>query len=78
MLHYCKLFIRISLLSTIDLSREDDILFVTDKNFNFVYKTDNLSDFFKKYATELSAKNNYVVYDYYGTSGQGILYPVTL
>ena len=45
---------------------------------NFIYQTGEISSYFKKYAAELSLKNNYEVYDYYGTSGQGILYPVTL
>ena len=66
----------INLLSHIDLSAKGNILFVTDENFNFIYQTGELSDFFKKYTTELSSKNDYKIYDYYGTSGQGTLYPV--
>lgn len=68
----------INLLSHIDLSANGNILFLTDEDFNFIYQTGELSDFFKKYTAELSAKNGYKIYDYYGTSGQGILYPVAL
>ena len=68
----------IRLLNKVKLSEENNVLFITDSKFNFVYQTGALSDFFKKYASELSAYNNYNIYDYYGTSGQGTLYPVTL
>lgn len=68
----------IELLNKVNLHNEKNVLFVADENFNFIYKTGELSDFFKKYAKELSLQNNYVVYDFYGTSGQGTLYPVTL
>lgn len=68
----------INLLNKVNLHDVNNVLFIADEDFNFVYQTGKLSDFFKKYATELSIKNNYVVYDYYGTSGQGTLYPVTL
>lgn len=66
------------LLTKIDLYDSGNILFIADNNLNFIYQTGEISDYFKKYAAELSLKNNYEVYDYYGTSGQGILYPVTL
>ena len=66
------------LLTKIDLYNSGNILFIADNNLNFIYQTGEISDYFKKYAAELSLKNNYEVYDYYGTSGQGILYPVTL
>ncbi len=68
----------IRLLDKVKLSKDGNVLFITDSNFNFVYQTGELSDFFKKYTAELSAQNDYKVYDYYGTSGQGTLYPVTL
>lgn len=68
----------ISVLNKVNLSNDGNVLFITDKNFNFVYQTGELSDFFKKYTAELSAKNDYKIYDYYGTSGQGTLYPVSL
>ncbi len=67
----------ITSLNKINLSNDSNILFITDSNFNFIYQTNELSDFFKKYAAELSEKNNFEVYDYYGTSGQGILYPIS-
>ena len=68
----------VRLLDKVRLSEEENVLFITDQNFNFIYQTGELSDFFKKYTSELSAENNYKIYDYYGTSGQGTLYPVTL
>ena len=68
----------IEILGHIDLSDSSNILFITDEDFNFIYQTGELSSFFQKYTKELSAKNNYQIYDYYGTSGQGILLPVTL
>lgn len=66
------------LITKIDLYNSGNILFIADNNLNFIYQTGEISSYFKKYAAELSLKNNYEVYDYYGTSGQGILYPVTL
>ena len=66
------------MISKIDLYNSGNILFIADNNLNFIYQTGKISSYFKKYAAELSLKNNYEVYDYYGTSGQGILYPVTL
>lgn len=62
----------------IDLYDSSNILFIADNNLNFIYQTGEISDYFKKYAKDLSKKNNYQIYDYYGTSGQGILYPVIL
>ena len=67
----------INILNTIELSSENDVLFIANSSFNFIYQTGEISDFFKKYANELSADNQYRVYDYYGTTGQGILYPLT-
>ena len=68
----------IRLLDKVKLSEQGNVLFITDSHFDFVYQTGQLSDFFKKYTAELSSKNDYKIYDYYGTSGQGTLYPVTL
>ena len=68
----------IDLLDGIHLYADSNVLFITDKDFNFIYQIGELSSFFKKYAAELSSKNDYKVYDYYGTSGQGTLYRITL
>lgn len=68
----------IDLTTHIELNSNEDILFIADKNFDIKYNSNKLSAFFQKYVKELSAKNNYKVYDYYGTSGQGILYPIVL
>ena len=64
------------IINNIELNSKNDILFITDNTFKFKYQSGELSDFFKKYTKELSSKNNLRVYDYYGTSGQGILFPV--
>lgn len=66
----------INLLDTITLYSENDILFIVDDNFNFIYQTGTLSDFFKKYTAEIATSNNNHIYDYYGTAGQGTMYPV--
>lgn len=68
----------IDVLSKVKLTSSHDVLFVTNSNFDFIYQTGELSDFFKKYASELSIKNDYKIYDYYGSSGQGTLYKTTL
>lgn len=68
----------IPLINKIQLYESSNILFIADDNINFIYKTGELSQFFQKYAKELSLKNNYEIYDYYGTSGQGLLYPIQL
>lgn len=64
------------LLKKIELNSQEDILFITDDNFEFKYQSGELSEFFQKYTKELSSKNNFRIYDYYGTSGQGILFPI--
>ena len=66
----------IALSKTIELNSKDDIIFITDDSFEIKYQTGELSDFFKKYTKELSKNNNFKIYDYYGTSGQGILFPI--
>lgn len=63
-------------LNHIELNSKDDILFITDHTFEIKYQSGVLSDFFKKYTKELSSKNNLRIFDYYGTSGQGILFPI--
>lgn len=68
----------INLLSEVNLTSPHDVLFITNDKFEFIYQTGNLSSFFKKYTAELSFKNDYKIYDYYGTSGQGTLYKTVL
>ena len=65
-------------LKDIELTSDTDVLFIADEHYYFIYQTGGISDFFKKYAKELSEENDFRVYDYYGTSGQGVLYPVQL
>ena len=68
----------INALSDIQLYADDHSLFVADSDFNFIYETSETSEFFQKYARELSGQNDNLIYDYYGTSGQGVLYPITV
>lgn len=68
----------INLMSDIKLYSPNHILFITDSNFNFIYQTGPLSNFFKKYTAEIALTNNNHVYDYYGTSGQGTILPIEL
>lgn len=68
----------INLMSDIRLYSPNHILFITDSNFNFIYQTGPLSNFFKKYTAEIALANNNHVYDYYGTSGQGTILPIEL
>lgn len=68
----------INLMSDIKLYSPNHILFITDSNFNFIYQTGPLSNFFKKYTAEIALTNNNHVYDYYGTSGQGTILPIKL
>ena len=51
-------------------------MFITDSNYNFIYQTGELSPFFKKYTAEIAPSNNNHIYDYYGTTGQGTMYPI--
>lgn len=62
----------------LNLYSNTHILFITDDDFNFIFQTDNLSDFFKKYTAEIATSNNNHIYDYYGTSGQGTMMPITI
>ena len=68
----------INILSNITLYNQSDILFITNSNIDFIYQTDLLSDFFKKYARELALSNNNHIYDYYGSSGQGTMLPIDI
>lgn len=67
-----------SAMQSISLSRDTDILFIADSNFNYRFSTGDLSNFFKEYSKELASKNNNIVYDYYGTYGQGVIYPIEI
>ena len=68
----------IDLTKQIELNSDDDILFITDSSFDFKYQTGEISDFTKKYTKELSSKYDYRVYGYYGTTIEGLLYPIQL
>lgn len=64
--------------SNIKLYSQSHILFITDSNYNFIYQTGELSPFFKKYTAEIAPSNNNHIYDYYGTTGQGTMYPILI
>lgn len=68
----------INVLNKISLHDNTDLLFIMDNSFNFTYQTGELSDFFKSYAAKLSISHNNKVFDYYGVSKQGIIFPITL
>ena len=68
----------LNVLFEVNLYSDSHLLFVTDENFDFIYQSGKLSDFFKKYTAEIATNNNYHIYDYYGTSGQGTMLPVTV
>lgn len=66
----------INSLADIELSENEDILFLIDNNWNYIYQTGEISDFFKKYSAEFSLANNNLVYDFYGTYTQGVIFPI--
>lgn len=68
----------INSLANVELSETDDILFLIDNNWNYVYQTGEISDFFKRYSAEFSLNNNNLVYDFYGTYTQGVIFPIEL
>ncbi len=67
-----------NLMEMVDLSDDTDTLYIADSNFNFVYSSGELTNFFKTYAQEFSLNSDLIVYDYYGTSGQGIIFPLEI
>lgn len=63
-----------SLLNEMDLITAKDAVFLIDKDNNFDnFNNVEVSDFFIKYALDLSASNDNFVYDYYGTETQGVV-----
>ena len=65
-------------LARVQLSEEDDVLFIIDPNWEFIYQTGEIGDFFKSYAEHVSLNYNYMIYGYYGTYIQGVMFPVTI
>lgn len=65
-------------LNSISLFSKDNVLFIADSDFDFIYQTGELSDFFKKYARDLSIMNDYKIYNSYNSSCEGVLVPVTI
>ena len=66
----------VKVIGSIEKAKESDVLFVIDNNWNYVHQTGEISDFFKKYSRELSLQNGNLVYDFYGTYTQGVIYPI--
>ena len=65
------------MLNDMELMSSNDAVFIIDENNKFLnFNNTEVSDFFIKYALELSDKYNNYVYDYYGTENQGIVIPV--
>lgn len=58
------------------VENDRDFYFILDSNYNVIYSKENLSEFFLKYAKELSSKYNNTVYDTYATNDRGLLYPI--
>lgn len=67
------------LLSTMELISPKDAVFLIDENNNFInFNNTEVTDFFIKYATDLSQDYDNNVYDYYGTESQGIVIPIKI
>lgn len=65
------------MLNDMELMSSNDAVFIIDENNKFLnFNNTEVSDFFIKYALELSDKYDNYVYDYYGTENQGIVIPV--
>lgn len=68
-----------NIINKMDLVSANDSVFLIDNNNEFInFNNAEVSDFFIKYALELSAKNDNIVYDYYGTEFQGVVIPITI
>lgn len=67
------------LLNNMDLISEKDTVFLIDENGKFDnFNNSEVTDFFVKYAEDLSSKYDNIIYDYYGTEYQGVSIPVTI
>ena len=68
-----------NMLNDMELMSSNDAVFIIDENNKFLnFNNVEVSDFFIKYALELSDKYDNHVYDYYGTENQGIVIPVNI
>lgn len=68
-----------NMLNDMELMSSNDAVFIIDENKKFLnFNNVEVSDFFIKYALELSDKYDNYVYDYYGTENQGIVIPVNI
>lgn len=66
-------------LSEMSFISTEDMVFLIDKNNDEHYlNNEKVSEFFLKYAKELSATNDNIVYDYYGTETQGVVIPAKI
>ena len=66
-------------LNTMSFISEKDCVFLIDSEDNVHYLNNaQVSDFFLKYAKELSSEYDNIVYDYYGTESQGVVIPAKI
>ncbi|MBQ9279589.1 MAG: HAMP domain-containing histidine kinase [Clostridia bacterium] len=66
-------------LSNLEFISPNDAVFLIDENGEFINFTNaEVTDFFMKYALDLSKDNNNLVYDYYGTESQGTVIPLKI
>lgn len=69
----------IELINGMDLISKNDSVFLINSNNEFVnFNNNEVSEFFIKYALELSAAADNGVYDYYGTETQGVVIPLNI
>ena len=67
------------LINDMELVSAKDAVFLIDEKNEFInFNNSEVSDFFIKYALELSSENDNIVYDYYGTEIQGVVIPITI
>lgn len=67
------------LINDMELVSAKDAVFLIDEKDEFInFNNSEVSDFFIKYALELSSENDNIVYDYYGTEIQGVVIPITI
>lgn len=67
-----------NMLNKMELMSTNDAVFIIYNNEFINFNNTEVSDFFVKYALELSSQYDNAVYDYYGTENQGIVIPITI
>lgn len=67
-----------NVINDMELVSVKDAVFLINNNEFVNFNNSDVSDFFIKYALELSNENDNIVYDYYGTEIQGVVIPMTI